>query len=122
MYAVGGAGTVAQAPAAYQYSSGGGGGESYSDSNNSSKNKRRKKQDIERALLAGDTGALTEDTAQGGLSSYNPNWHGGVSATAKRKGQIGALMANAARMEEVMHREKAKLGKTKRQTNAKYGW
>ena len=46
----------------------------------------------------------------------------GVSATAKRKGQIGALMANAARMEEVMQREKAKLGKTKRQTNAKYGW
>ena len=47
---------------------------------------------------------------------------GGVSATAKRKGQIGALMANAARMEEVMQRDKAKLGKTKRQTNAKYGW
>ena len=45
-----------------------------------------------------------------------------VSSQGKRKGHIGHLVNNAAKLEESMMFQKESAGKTKKQTNAKYGW
>lgn len=74
------------------------------------------------------TGAAAGPSAGPRLTQvYDPKTGGtvavsSVSSVGKRKGHVNALVANAAKMEEIMMRDRAKLGKTKKQTNAKYGW
>ena len=103
----------------------------------SANKRRRRARDLEKELLSGNTSNVEASSAHS-LSMSDPTWSSssyamnpshaapsaasGSSNTARRKNHISHLVANANRLEEAAAWRSESGGKTKRETNAKYGW